>query len=97
MADNMETFVDLYEHIKQAECIEDVIQEWSGANISIPAFVGEIRDKKIYEEYRTLKNMGESRKYLVLSRQFNLGTRKIQEVIRLYRGEVGLFENKEEE
>lgn len=92
-----EIFEEFYETIKSSVCVDDVCAEWGGISIAVPAFVGEKRDRKIYEDYKEFgSTMAEGRKYVALARKYNLGTRKIQEVIRAYKGEVGLFNNTEE-
>lgn len=97
MADNMEIFEEFYESIKNAECVEDVLCEWGGINILVPAFVGALRDRIIYKEYKELTNMSESYKYLVLAKKFNLSQRKVREAVSSHKGEVGLFQNTDEE
>ena len=95
-SDALEMFEDFYTFVKDAECIEDVICEFGGIPIYVPAFVGAARDKKIYEDFLTLNDAyGAQRKYVILARKYDLGTRKIQEVVSAFRGEVGLFETEE--
>ena len=92
-----EIWEEFYETIKEAECADDVCAMWGGITIAVPAFVGEKRDKKIYEDFLVLpESMNTGRKYIVLARKYNLGNRKIQEVVRTYKGEVGLFEDMKE-
>ena len=96
-SDALEMFEEFYEFVKKSECIEDVICEFGGIPICVPAFVGAARDKKIYEDFLTLQDSySAQRKYVILARKYDLGTRKIQEVVSAFRGETGLFENREE-
>ncbi len=96
-SDTLEMFEEFYGFIKEASCLEDVLSEFGGITIAVPAFVGAARDKRIYEEFLTLpESYSAGRKYTILARKYDLGTRKIQEVVRAYRGEVGLFETEQE-
>ena len=97
-SDGLEMFEEFYAFIKEARSIEDVMSEFGGISMAVPAFVGAARDKKIYEEFLTLNDSyGAGRKYMILARKYDLGTRKIQEVVRAFKGEVGLFDNTEKE
>lgn len=93
MADNIDIFEEFYKSVKEAQKIEDVIKEWGGISITIPAFVGEYRDRAIWVRYNELKNIGEKHKHLTLSREFGLSSSKIRQTLSKYRGEVGLFAN----
>lgn len=96
-SDTLEMFEEFYDFVKTSECLEDVLCEFGGISIAVPAFVGTARDKKIYEEFLTLSaSYSAGRKYVILARKYDLGTRKIQEVVRTYKGEVGLFEDMKE-
>ncbi len=97
MADNIEIFEQFYKEVKESLTIEYFIKEWGGVNITVPAFIGEYRDRAIWERYGQLKNMGEKHKHLTLSREFGLSSSKIRQTLRRYRGEVGLFANMAED
>ena len=97
-SDGLEIFEEFYAFVKDSESIEDVLSEWGGIGIAVPAFVGAARDKRIYEEFLGLsESYSATRKYMILSRKYDLGTRKIQEVVSAYKGKVGLFANGEED
>lgn len=92
MADNIEIFEQFYKEVKESVTIEHFIKEWGGVNITVPAFIGEYRDKAIWERYKELKNMGEKHKHLCLSREFAVSSSKIRQTLAKYRGDVGLFD-----
>jgi len=94
----LEMFEEFYRFIQESECIEDVMLEFGGITIAVPAFVGEHRDKKIYEAFLELPDSyAASRRYMILSRRFNVGTRKVQAVVRERKGTVGLFSDEKTE
>jgi len=94
----LEMFEEFYKFIKEAECIEDVMLEFGGIVIAVPAFVGEHRDKKIYEAFLELPDSTPaSTRYMILSRRFNVGMRKVQSVIRERKGTVGLCSDEKTE
>ena len=92
MADNIEIFEEFYDFVKKSESIEAVVKEWGGIQFTVPSFIGEYRDRAIYEEYLKLDpTLGEKIKYLRLSRDFRVSSSKIRKVIQAQKGEVGLF------
>lgn len=84
MKDNYEIFQELYEET-QRYSLEEVIERWSGINVSVPAFCGKVRDIRIVSEYHALsKTLGKEKKYYILAKKFGVSNRKIATVVKEY-------------
>jgi len=90
--DTYEVFAELYDAIKRSDSIETVIEEWGGVNLTVPGFIGAVRERAICRELDALpKDWSVRRKIQALSRRFGLNSTTIRRTLAKCRGETGLF------
>jgi len=88
MSASLEIFQELYNDIRKSESIEEVIEAWSGVLITIPSFIGEIRDKAIYRHYLTLSpDYTQNRKEIILAKKYGITTNTIKRVLKKFKEE----------
>ena len=90
--DTDEIFASFYEEIKRSTSIEEVIRDWGGISISVPAYRGKWRDTGIVEYYRSLDpTQGVKHRMVQTAREFGVSTRKVKSLIPPEAREPNLF------
>jgi len=82
MNENYEILKEFYEECKEYS-LSEIVERWSGIGFTIPAFVGQIRDERIKEDYLAQNpTFSKERKYINLAKKYRVSKRKIIKAVK---------------